>query len=179
NPAAPTTDRQATPATVPIASCPGRRARVDRSRSPAVGRASGGPWRAGRGLHPGHSRPRLLPPAPGVRASCLYRDRSVPNGAAGTPNGAGSAWSSGQSVMECPTLHTEAGGGAIVAEKVYAEMVANVLSIAVAAGDAVEAGTTLLLLESMKMEIPVLCESAGTVAEVMVEPGDVVQEGDL
>ncbi len=66
-----------------------------------------------------------------------------------------------------------------MAEKVYAEMVANVLSIAVAAGDAVEAGTTLLLLESMKMEIPVLCESAGTVAEVMVEPGDVVQEGDL
>lgn len=81
--------------------------------------------------------------------------------------------------MECPTLDTESGGGAIVAEKVYAEMVANVLSIAVAAGDAVHPGTTLLLLESMKMEIPVLCETEGTVVEIKVEPGDVVQEGDL
>jgi acetyl-CoA carboxylase biotin carboxyl carrier protein len=77
------------------------------------------------------------------------------------------------------TLHVESGGGAIVAEKVYAEMVANVLSISVAAGDTVEPGTILLLLESMKMEIPVLCEAGGTVAEVKVEPGDVVQEGDL
>lgn len=66
-----------------------------------------------------------------------------------------------------------------MAEQVCAEMVANVLSISVAAGDPVEAGTTLLILESMKMEIPVLCEYGGTVAEVRVEPGDVVQEGDV
>ncbi|HSI92997.1 MAG TPA: biotin/lipoyl-binding carrier protein [Jiangellaceae bacterium] len=66
-----------------------------------------------------------------------------------------------------------------MAEEVCAEMVANVLSISVATGDAVEPGTTLLILESMKMEIPVLCEGAGTIAEVRVEPGDVVQEGDV
>lgn len=66
-----------------------------------------------------------------------------------------------------------------MAEQVCAEMVANVLSLSVAAGDVVEPGTTLLILESMKMEIPVLCEGAGTVAEVKVEPGDVVQEGDV
>jgi acetyl-CoA carboxylase biotin carboxyl carrier protein len=66
-----------------------------------------------------------------------------------------------------------------VAEQVYAEMVANVLSLSVAAGDTVDPGATLLILESMKMEIPVLTESGGTVAEVKVEPGDVVQEGDV
>jgi acetyl-CoA carboxylase biotin carboxyl carrier protein len=46
-------------------------------------------------------------------------------------------------------------------------------------GDKVEAGTALVLLESMKMEIPVLCETAGRVTEVQVVPGDVIQEGDV
>jgi biotin carboxyl carrier protein len=70
-------------------------------------------------------------------------------------------------------------GDAYVTEQVCAEMVANVLSLSVAAGEKVEPGTTLLILESMKMEIPVLCESGGIVAEIKVEPGDVVQEGDV
>jgi biotin carboxyl carrier protein len=62
---------------------------------------------------------------------------------------------------------------------VVAEMVANVMSVAVAPGDAVSAGDTVVLLESMKMEIPVLVETAGTVRAVKVAPGDVVQEGDV
>ncbi|HEX5997027.1 MAG TPA: biotin/lipoyl-binding carrier protein [Jiangellales bacterium] len=66
-----------------------------------------------------------------------------------------------------------------MAEQVCAEMVANVLSLSVERGEVVAAGTTLLILESMKMEIPVLCETGGTVSEVKVEPGDVVQEGDV
>jgi acetyl-CoA carboxylase biotin carboxyl carrier protein len=66
-----------------------------------------------------------------------------------------------------------------VAEQIYAEMVANVFSVAVAEGEQVEAGATLLVLESMKMEIPVLCETGGMVTEVNVRPGDVVQEGDV
>ena len=60
-----------------------------------------------------------------------------------------------------------------------AEMVANVMAVSVAPGDAVEAGQTVVLLESMKMEIPVLAEQAGTVAAVKVSSGDVVQEGDI
>jgi biotin carboxyl carrier protein len=63
--------------------------------------------------------------------------------------------------------------------EVRAEMVASVLAVPVAAGDAVEAGDTVVLLESMKMEIPVLAEAAGTVAEVRFAAGDVVQEGDV
>lgn len=61
---------------------------------------------------------------------------------------------------------------------VHAEMVASVHSVAVAVGDSIEAGATLVILESMKMEIPVLAEFAGTVLEVLVSAGDVVQEGD-
>jgi acetyl-CoA carboxylase biotin carboxyl carrier protein len=61
---------------------------------------------------------------------------------------------------------------------VQAEMVGNVLTVYVGPGDAVSAGDTVVLLESMKMEIPVLSEHAGTVTAVNVAPGDVVQEGD-
>lgn len=66
-----------------------------------------------------------------------------------------------------------------MATEVRAEMVANVLQIVVAPADRVAAGDTLLLLESMKMEIPVLAEAGGTVAEIRVTEGDVVQEGDV
>ena len=63
--------------------------------------------------------------------------------------------------------------------QVLAEMVASVLSIAVSPGDRVEPGDTVMLLESMKMEIPVLVERAGVVDEVRVVAGDVIQEGDV
>jgi acetyl-CoA carboxylase biotin carboxyl carrier protein len=62
---------------------------------------------------------------------------------------------------------------------VVAEMVANVMTVSVAEGDEVATGDTLILLESMKMEIPVLAEAAGSVLSVRVSSGDVVQEGDV
>lgn len=63
--------------------------------------------------------------------------------------------------------------------QVRAELVASVLSVEVAEGDAVVAGDTLVLLESMKMEIPVLAEVAGRVAHLAVQAGDLVQDGDV
>jgi biotin carboxyl carrier protein len=66
-----------------------------------------------------------------------------------------------------------------VAEEIRAEMVANVWKVVAAKGDSVDDGDTLVILESMKMEIPVLTESSGVVAEIAVNEGDVVQEGDL
>jgi acetyl-CoA carboxylase biotin carboxyl carrier protein len=63
--------------------------------------------------------------------------------------------------------------------EVRAEMVANVWQVVVSEGDQVADGDTLVILESMKMEIPVLAESAGTLTKVAVAEGDVVQEGDL
>ena len=66
-----------------------------------------------------------------------------------------------------------------MANEIRAEMVANVWKVVVAQGDAVEDGATLVILESMKMEIPVVTETAGTVAALHVAEGDVVQEGDV
>lgn len=63
--------------------------------------------------------------------------------------------------------------------EILAEMVASVLSISVAVGDAVAAGDTVMLLESMKMEIPVIVESDGVVRDIRVDAGDVIQEGDV
>ncbi len=63
--------------------------------------------------------------------------------------------------------------------EVRAEMVANVWKVVAAEGQQVDAGDTLVILESMKMEIPVLAEEAGTLSKLHVAEGDVVQEGDL
>lgn len=63
--------------------------------------------------------------------------------------------------------------------EVRAEMTANVWKVLVAAGDAVSDGDTLVILESMKMEIPVVAEEEGTITEVKVNEGDVVQEDDV
>ena len=66
-----------------------------------------------------------------------------------------------------------------MSEEVVAEMVANVWKVVVKAGDEVAEGDTLVILESMKMEIPVITETGGTVTELKVAEGDVVQEGDV
>ena len=63
--------------------------------------------------------------------------------------------------------------------EIVSELVANVLVIEVAEGDRVEAGDTVVLLESMKMEIPMLAERGGTVTAIKVTVGDVVQDGDV
>jgi acetyl-CoA carboxylase biotin carboxyl carrier protein len=62
---------------------------------------------------------------------------------------------------------------------VLAEMVANVWKVVVAEGDAVREGDTLVILESMKMEIPVESPLSGTVTRLRVHEGGVVQEGDV
>jgi acetyl-CoA carboxylase biotin carboxyl carrier protein len=66
-----------------------------------------------------------------------------------------------------------------MAEEIRAEMVANVWKVVASAGDAVSEGDTLVILESMKMEIPVVVESDGVVQQLAVSEGDVVQDGDL
>jgi acetyl-CoA carboxylase biotin carboxyl carrier protein len=63
--------------------------------------------------------------------------------------------------------------------EVRAEMVANVWKVVVTEGDQVEEGDTLVILESMKMEIPVIAEDAGALVKLHVAEGDVIQEGDL
>ena len=66
-----------------------------------------------------------------------------------------------------------------MAEEIRAEMVAYVWKVVATAGTEVAEGDTLVILESMKMEIPVVAESDGTLVKLAVAEGDVVQEGDL
>ena len=63
--------------------------------------------------------------------------------------------------------------------EIRAEMVANVWKVLVSEGDQVDDGDTLVILESMKMEIPVLAETPGIVTKLHVADGDVVQEDEL
>ena len=61
--------------------------------------------------------------------------------------------------------------------EVKAELVGNLWKIVVEVGQQVEEDDTLMILESMKMEIPVTSPIAGTVMEIRAKEGDVVQEG--
>jgi len=61
--------------------------------------------------------------------------------------------------------------------KVPSELNAVVWKIEAAAGSAVGEGDTLIVLEAMKMEIPVMAPRAGTVARVLVEEKQQVAEG--
>jgi acetyl-CoA carboxylase biotin carboxyl carrier protein len=63
--------------------------------------------------------------------------------------------------------------------EVRTEMTANVWQVHVEVGQSVAEGETLVILESMKMEIPVESPCAATVTEVRVKPDDVVQDGDV
>ena len=58
-------------------------------------------------------------------------------------------------------------------------MAASVWEVVVGVGDTVGAGDELIILESMKMEIPVEAPHAGTVTNIAVEPKTVVREGDI
>lgn len=66
-----------------------------------------------------------------------------------------------------------------MSEDVLAELPAKVWRVSVTAGESVAVGDTVVILESMKMEIPVLADVAGTVASVSVRAGDEVQPGDV
>ncbi|ETF03150.1 acetyl-CoA carboxylase [Advenella kashmirensis W13003] len=60
--------------------------------------------------------------------------------------------------------------------EILSEVTGNVWKVLVKQGDAVEAGQTLVIVESMKMEIPVDAETAGTVS-LFVKEGDPIEEG--
>ncbi len=63
--------------------------------------------------------------------------------------------------------------------KIIAEVAGKVWKIEVRPGAKVEAEDTILILESMKMEIPVVAPSAGTLQELQVKEGEAVAEGQV
>jgi acetyl-CoA carboxylase biotin carboxyl carrier protein len=62
--------------------------------------------------------------------------------------------------------------------EIEAHITGTVWKIEVEVGDSVEEGDTVVVLESMKMEMPVEAEDPGVVKEVLVEEGQSVSEGD-
>jgi acetyl-CoA carboxylase biotin carboxyl carrier protein len=62
---------------------------------------------------------------------------------------------------------------------VPAHITGTVWKIEVGVGDEVSDGDTVVILESMKMEMPVEVEDAGKIAEIRCEEGQSVQEGDV
>ena len=62
---------------------------------------------------------------------------------------------------------------------IEAQITGNVWKIEVEVGDQVEEGDIVVILESMKMEIPVEAEDDGTVKEIRCEEGQAVSEGDV
>jgi len=64
-------------------------------------------------------------------------------------------------------------------KQVTASMAGTVLHVLVKTGDSVQSGQDVVVLESMKMEVPIPAEADGTVMEVKANPGDFVNEGDV
>jgi acetyl-CoA carboxylase biotin carboxyl carrier protein len=62
---------------------------------------------------------------------------------------------------------------------VRAHITGSVWKVECAIGDRVAEGDELVIIESMKMEMPVEAETAGTVAEIRIAEGDAVEEGDV
>jgi acetyl-CoA carboxylase biotin carboxyl carrier protein len=63
--------------------------------------------------------------------------------------------------------------------QVAANMAGTVFKVLVQPGESVTAGQDLIVLESMKMEIPIAAEAGGTVVEIKVNVGDFVNDGDI
>jgi acetyl-CoA carboxylase biotin carboxyl carrier protein len=64
-------------------------------------------------------------------------------------------------------------------KEIIATMAGTVLNVFVTNGDNVHSGQEVLMLESMKMEIPIESETDGTIKELKVNIGDFVNEGDV
>lgn len=62
---------------------------------------------------------------------------------------------------------------------IKSEITGTVWQVKAKPGDKVESGDTLIVIESMKMEIPVITEDAGTVTEIRVREKDPVAEGQV
>jgi acetyl-CoA/propionyl-CoA carboxylase biotin carboxyl carrier protein len=78
-----------------------------------------------------------------------------------------------------PRPGASAAGGAAGSGTISAPMQGTIVKVMVAAGDAVEAGQAVLVLEAMKMENHINAETSGTVKEIRVAEGDTVGTGDV
>jgi acetyl/propionyl-CoA carboxylase alpha subunit len=93
------------------------------------------------------------------------------------PQGRAWVWIDGDTmVIEAPT-QPSGHPARHVADTLSSPMPATVVSVLVSTGDHVAQGQTLVLLEAMKMEVPLRAPHAGIVSDVRCEPGALVQPG--
>jgi len=85
-----------------------------------------------------------------------------------------SLWGEGMPVAPSPPKAT-AGGGGVGGEMVVAPMQGTILKVLVEAGQEIEAGQDICILQAMKMENRIAALQGGTVSEVLVQEGDIVQ----
>lgn len=63
--------------------------------------------------------------------------------------------------------------------QITSSMAGSIWKVIVSVGDRIEKGQEVIILESMKMEIPITSETAGIVKDIKVMEGDFVNEGDV
>jgi biotin carboxyl carrier protein len=76
-------------------------------------------------------------------------------------------------------LNNKKGNQELSQEKVEFPITGKITSVNVKVGDAVKEGDTLCLIESMKMENPILAPVAGTITEINISVGELVETGNL
>ena len=91
-----------------------------------------------------------------------------------TPNPSGQARVESDQPAPQPTEVAPLGNGQL---SIDSHIAGNLWQVQVEAGSRVEAGDVLVILESMKMEIPLLAPMAGVVREIRVQPGSAVRAG--
>lgn len=64
-------------------------------------------------------------------------------------------------------------------KEIRSEITGSLWKIVKQQGDSIDEGDTLMILESMKMEIPILAEASGTLAEILVKEGEPIAEGQV
>ena len=79
----------------------------------------------------------------------------------------------------CARIRTNLGKAIMAKIEVKSEITGTVWQVKSKPGDTVEDGDTLVVIESMKMEIPVITEDGGTVQEILVKEKDPVAEGQI
>ena len=94
----------------------------------------------------------------------------------GTTAGAAPTVSAAKAAPAAPKAAAPAAGAGAV--KVSASVPGKVLKVVASVGQAVKAGDNIIILESMKMEIPVVAPQDGTIASIDVAEGASVENGD-
>ena len=81
--------------------------------------------------------------------------------------------------MAAPAAAPKAAAGGAGAVKVAASLPGKVFKVEASVGQAVKKGDNILILEAMKMEVPVVAPQDGTIASIDVAAGDAVENGDI